>query len=330
MPRNWRRQVESYSGLAGLFDRVEVEFGREGAPLEVSPRDRFIATTWWTAHAAHAALSELESERFVYLIQEYEPYTFPMGAVAAVANQTYTFPHYGLFSSEFLREFFRQRHLGVYAAGERAGDEASISFQNAITAVDPPSERELSSRTTRRLLFYARPEVHAIRNMFEAGLLALVEAVGDGTLGPEWELNGIGTVDQSQPIPLTRGAVLQMVPRRKQDRYAEILAAHDVGLALMYTPHPSLVPIEMASAGMLTVTNSFENKTSEAMAAISKNLIVAEPSIDGIAAALRAAVAAVDDVPRRVRGARVDWSSDWDESFNDRVIDRVTAFLNDG
>ena len=29
----------------------------------------------------------------------------------------------------------------------------------------------------------------------------------------------------------------------------------------MYTPHPSLVPIEMASAGMLTVTNSFENKT---------------------------------------------------------------------
>ena len=34
----------------------------------------------------------------------------------------------------------------------------------------------------------------------------------------------------------------------------------------MYTPHPSLVPIEMASAGMATVTNSFENKTADAMA----------------------------------------------------------------
>ena len=34
----------------------------------------------------------------------------------------------------------------------------------------------------------------------------------------------------------------------------------------MYTPHPSLVPIEMASAGMLTVTNTFENKTADALA----------------------------------------------------------------
>ena len=41
----------------------------------------------------------------------------------------------------------------------------------------------------------------------------------------------------------------------------------------MYTPHPSLVPIEMASAGMLTVTNTFENKTSEALRAISGNLL---------------------------------------------------------
>ena len=65
----------------------------------------------------------------------------------------------------------------------------------------------------------------------------------------------------------------------------ELLRDHDVGLALMYTPHPSLVPIEMASAGMMTVTNSFENKTAEAMAAISPNLIAAEPSLDGIVAA---------------------------------------------
>ena len=51
----------------------------------------------------------------------------------------------------------------------------------------------------------------------------------------------------------------------------------------MYTPHPSLVPIEMASAGMLTVTNSFENKTPATLTAISSNLIAAEPTIDGVA-----------------------------------------------
>ena len=78
-----------------------------------------------------------------------------------------------------------------------------------------------------------------------------------------------------------------------------MLREHDVGLALMYTPHPSLVPIEMASAGMATVTNSFENKTPEAMAAISSNLMTVEPSIDSLAAGLEEAVRASQDLEGR-------------------------------
>jgi hypothetical protein len=83
----------------------------------------------------------------------------------------------------------------------------------------------------------------------------------------------------------------------------------------------------MASAGMLTVTNSFENKTAAAMAAISPNLITADPGIEGIAAALCQAAAAAEDVERRVRGSAVRWSRDWDESFGDELLARVSAFL---
>jgi hypothetical protein len=78
---------------------------------------------------------------------------------------------------------------------------------------------------------------------------------------------------------------------------------------------------------MLTVTNSFENKTAVAMAEISTNIIAAEPSIDGIAAALCEAAAAVEDVERRVRGSRVRWSRDWDEAFPDELVDRVAGWL---
>ena len=53
---SWQRTVESYSGLAGLFDRSRSRSRARRAPLEVNPADRFIATTWWTAHLAHAAL----------------------------------------------------------------------------------------------------------------------------------------------------------------------------------------------------------------------------------------------------------------------------------
>ena len=118
---------------------------------------------------------------------------------------------------------------------------------------------------------------------------------------------------------------MRLIPRTDQGAYAALLREHDVGLALMYTPHPSLVPLEMASAGMLTVTNRFENKTPEALAAISSNLLTVEPTVEGIAAGLRAAAAAAGDSARRLTGAEVNWSTRWEQSFPDELLDRVIA-----
>jgi glycosyltransferase involved in cell wall biosynthesis len=326
LPRDWARRLESYEGLAGLFDSVEVAFGREAQSLEVSRADRFIATTWWSAHVAANAGRALGGERFVYLVQEYEPFTFEMGTYAALASQSYRFPHFALFSSELLRDYFRRHAIGVYAEGVAAGDSMSAAFENAITAIDPPTAATLAQRSTRRLLFYARPEPHAARNMFDMGVLALDSALEQGALAG-WELHGIGALEGGRPIDLGGGARLELLARTDQHGYARVLREHDVGLALMYTPHPSLVPIEMASAGMLTVTNSFENKTAEALAAISPNLITAEPSVAAIAGGLRQAAAGVEDFERRARGSAVRWSRDWDRSFDDALLDRVAAVL---
>jgi glycosyltransferase involved in cell wall biosynthesis len=329
LPADWREQVQSFSGLEGLFDRVEITFPRETREaLEMSPRDGLLASTWWTAYAARDLLGLLERERFVYLIQEYEPFTFPMGSMAALAEESYRFPHFAVFSSELLRNFFRQREIGVFAEGHEAGERSSVSFENAITAVAPPSVEDLAARKSRRLLFYARPEPHAARNMFELGLMSLFRAASQGSLSG-WEVCGIGSVDVRTPwhLELGAGVSLKLLPRQSQISYGDLLKDFDAGLALMYTPHPSLVPLEMASAGMLVVTNSFENKTPEAMAGISENLIVAEPSLSHVAAAVREAVVAADDYERRVRGAAVRWPTDWRASFNDDVIDRIAEFL---
>jgi glycosyltransferase involved in cell wall biosynthesis len=327
VPLDWRRTVEGYDGLDGLFAHVEVAFGREERPLQVSRADRFIATTWWTAHIAHEALAALGREGFLYLIQEYEPFTFPMGTHAALAGGSYELPHRALFSSELLRDYFRRHGIGVYAAGAAAGDARSASFQNAITAVAPPSAAELRERRTRRLLFYARPEPHASRNMFELGVLALQRAGQAGAFSAGWELRGIGTVETARTLSLGGGLELELIPRCDQATYAELLREHDVGLALMYTPHPSLVPLEMAAAGMLTVTNRFENKTEEAMKEISANLLAPAPAIETVAAALRTATGGVEDYEGRVSGSEVNWSRDWNDSFADDRLDRVIAML---
>ncbi len=328
LPRSWRDQVEAYQGLEGAFENIEIFFARDtGEALEINPRDRFVATTWWTAHLANDALARTEHDHFLYLIQEYEPLTFVTGSWSAMADATYDFPHRALFSTELLREFFRDRGYGVYAEGSEAGDAGSVSFQNAITPVTAPPAAELSARKARRLLFYARPEAHAARNMFEIGLMSLQQAVEQEVFGPEWSFHGIGTVEGGDRLRLTEDVALEILPRTGQADYGDLLAGHDLGLSLMLTPHPSLPPIEMASAGMLTVTNTCENKTAEKLTAISPNLVTAPPTVPGVVAALAEAAAAVGDGERRVAGSSVDWSSDWETSLGPDVMDRVVGFL---
>jgi len=327
-PVAWRRAIADYPGLERFFERVEiVDAADRQVALPVHPRDAFIATTWWTAHLAHRAVRELGGDRFVYLIQEYEPMTFPMGSLYALAAESYTLPHVALFSSELLRDYFRQEHIGVYAAGDPGGDPAAFAFQNAIASFTVTPETLIRSGP-RRLLFYARPEQHAARNMFELGVLALRRVVEQGRLdGDAWTIDGIGAGRAFEPVPLGRGCWLALLPRMTLAEYQSVLPGYDVGLSLMLTPHPSLVPLEMAAAGMLTVTNTFANKTADALHALSENLIGAPPTVEGIAAALTSAVRRVDDLAARAAGARVAWSCDWRTSFDDATLQRLANVL---
>ena len=96
----------------------------------------------------------------------------------------------------------------------------------------------------------------------------------------------------------------------------------------MYTPHPSLVPIEMASAGMLTVTNSFENKTRRG-----DGRDLAEPDRGRAeprrarGRALRGGRTRVEDFDARAQGSHVRWSRYWAESFDDELMERVESLL---
>ncbi len=328
-PSAWRRALSRYPGLETLLDRVEVtDAADRSEALAVHPRDAFIATTWWTAHLAHRALRDLGRARFVYLIQEFEPMTFPMGSLAALAAESYGFPHRAVFSTALLRDWFRAARLGVYAPGGD-GDGAALTFQNAITrfTVD---RGHLARPAPRRLLFYARPEQHAARNMFELGVLALRRAVAGGVLDPAgWRVEGVGAGRVFAPVPLGGDQVLTLLPRVDLAEYQAMLPSYDVGLSLMLTPHPSLVPLEMAAAGLLTVTNTYANKDVAALRAISTNLIPVAPTIGAIADGLADAAANVGDLDRRVAGSRVAWSAEWSQSFDSAFLARLTAFLRE-
>jgi glycosyltransferase involved in cell wall biosynthesis len=328
-PEIWAEQFRAYEGLEGFLDNVEVVYAHDRTvPIDISAEDTFVATSWWTAHVAHKAVTTLGKSKFVYLSQDYEPIFYPMGPFAALANESYALPHYAVFSTELLRDYFRRNRLGVFASGNRTGDHDSVAFRNAITAVQPASPQEMARRRTRKLLFYARPESHAARNLFEIAVLGLCKAVDEGCFDRSWEFNGIGSLGTTRTLKLTKGRVMELLPRTTLSEYRTILSSHDVGISLMYSPHPSLVPIEMASAGMLTVTNRFLNKTADELHAISSNFVVCDATIAAVARGLSDAVNRVDRYDQRVAGARVNWSRTWGEAFDAGFMRRIVEFLH--
>lgn len=327
-PAFWKREIKKYHGLSNFFDVVEVAPNFERNPLPASPTDQFIATSWWTAFAAHSGAQQLGLERFIYLSQDFEPYFYPASSFYALAMQSYTFPHHAIFSTEFLREYSRTHGYGVFKEGREAGDANSVSFPNAITAPTPKRER-LERTGKKRLLVYARPEDHANRNCFQLAALGVAEAAKEGCFPrEEWEIHGIGSVQIFGTLKLTNREEMQLLPKVSLSEYYNLLPTYDVGLSLMLTPHPSLVPLDMAASGLVTVTNTFDIKTKEKLQPISSNLVVVEPTIEGIKYGLMEASHRAGDIDARMAGTKLNWARSWDEAFDPDFVQKVVGWIN--
>ncbi len=322
----WRERIQEYAGLENVFDYIDVQCcddRKKGVP--VNSGDTFVATTWWTAYIAAAAARQLGREKFVYLIQEFEPFTFPMGSYYAMARSSYDYPHYAIFSTHFLQSYFESQGIGVFAKECRDNEGNAMAFENAIFTYND-SELTFQNRTPHRLLFYARPEAHASRNMFEIAYIALSKAIEQGVFNDQWEFHGVGSNHKN--IPLSNGRELVMRGIVDLTEYRELLPQYDIGLSLMYTPHPSLLPLEMAAAGMVVVTSECMNKTHADLHRITTNLFGATPTIDGVLAGLKQAVQKVNDKDKRLSGAQVDWASSWPQAFSEEFFQQLDDWID--
>jgi len=75
------------------------------------------------------------------------------------------------------------------------------------------------------------------------------------------------------------------------------------------------------------VTNTYANKTTEQLRAISSNLIGVEPTVTGIRDGLVEAMTRADEVENRLAGARVAWPTDWDHAFPEESMRKIRSFL---
>jgi hypothetical protein len=191
---------------------------------------------------------------------------------------------------------------------QRRGVVFEPAFPSAV--FHPPDDPAPGDRRL-RFLYYARP--NNARNLFCRGLEAIDAALSSGALArDEWELCFVG-----KEIPRVRlhgGVTPRVYENLSWQSYAALVRRMDLGLCLMYTPHPSYPPLDLATSGAVAVTNTFVGKHD--LGRYSENILCAEPTVPSLVRALaEGAALARDGERRRAQFARNRISRDWRESF---------------
>lgn len=287
--------------------------------IPVSSKDRFVAYSAWTALIASDLAACTEEKKFIFLVQEDERIFHHNDSIRAIVESAYALPHVPLFNSAELLRHFKNNKLGVFETESAA--EEPLWFDHVLTKVRAPTVEGLSGRTGKRLLFYARPESHAARNLFEIGFLGLKEAIRKGYFDRTWSFDGVGTLVDKRYVDIGEGRIMNMMPKLDGGSYGELLGGYDIGLSLMYAPHPGLVHFEMAAAGMNVVVNEYGERNQEYFEKKSKNFVVTRPTISGVAEALGKAAEKALDVEARVnQSMRIGSESSWDRVFTDDFV----------
>jgi hypothetical protein len=109
----------------------------------------------------------------------------------------------------------------------------------------------------KQIIFYGRPTVE--RNTFEiiVDALSLWQRRNPLTC-KEWKIYSLG--EEYQESFVSNVENITVVGKASLDEYATFLSESMIGISLMISPHPSYPPLEMAYAGIHTLTNSYDGK----------------------------------------------------------------------
>jgi len=317
----WREENETLKRVIGDIPVIGL---LESQELTVGPADMVVAYSLWDLYAADHIREKAPDTKVILLAQEFEPIFYDNCSARALAEEAYRIPHFPVINSNFLKVFFEAHKIGVFGGDRPAihGRDFAV-FEHRINRLREQSAEQMRARSSRILVTYARPEGHAARNMFEILVLALRQVCAEGIFGPEWQFIGLGALTDLEPVPLGGAHKLRLQPKMSEEEYTRFIGSMDIGVSLMYAPHPSVVPFEFATTGALVVTNEYENRSAAELAAISGNIIAGRPTIEGIAGALREAVARVGKVEDRVRNMYRPAKTSWDAIFNDDFLSAV-------
>lgn len=277
--------------------------------MEISPDDVFFATSWWSAQAIKETTIR---KRFFYIIQEVETFFYNYGTERVYCDAIMNDPNIDfIVNSHYLNDYFLNNCENI----TNHGCYFEPAFPKALY-----DKKEFSTKKEKySLFFYARP--NNARNLYGIGVEYLQKAVEKGILNlDEWDIYCVG---QNAPeIKFTCGRTSINLGQLSWKEYAKFLSNVDLGLCLMYTPHPSYPPFDVASSGGVVLTNKMLNKQTFPMC---DNVVMADLNEESFMEAFSQAVKLAKDVEQRKKNYESNtiprsWST---------TLDSVMEFMGD-
>jgi hypothetical protein len=314
---------ETSARVRAVFSTIDILDAEKFTAARIGRSDLFMAYTVWDLQACAQLAALTDHKKPLLLAQEYEPIFYDNGAQRALCEACYAIPHYPIINTNFLLTYLRSERIGIFqAAASPVAVRDFTVFEHKINRLPLQNAASMKARENRVMAVYARPEAHAARNLFEIVLLALQELCGRGAFGPEWSFVGLGALTKMPPISLGGGHELRLAQKMSEDEYRQTMSAMDIGISLMYAPHPSVVPFEFATTGAMVVTNTYSNRCADMLRDISGNIVPCTTSVESVVDAIELALGKVGKYAQRQRQALVPPTSSWDEIF-------TPAFLAD-
>lgn len=268
--------------------------------IDVGEDELFITSSWWTTRST---LGSVDPKRVIYLLQEDERMFYPLGDDHLLCQETLAQSSVRLVvNSKILHEHLANSGLPV--VGERG-----LFFEPAFPA--DQYHREKREGGKKEFLFYARP--NNLRNLYYRGIEAISGAIEEGLFHPEqWNVRFVGK--DATELLLPNGVVPIVQNNLRWSEYTGLVRNTDLGLCLMFTPHPSYPPLDLAASGAVVVTNKFGPKLS--LDRYSNNILCAESDVNALVQALKMGVELAENEAQRSTNYMMNGlGRSWTEAF---------------
>lgn len=268
----------------------------------------FITTSWWTTYTV---MQTIKPKNIIYLLQEDERMFYSYGDEHLKCTETLSSEGITiLINTELLYDHF-------VSQGFKNIEKNAIWFEPAFNVSNKENPNNKTDKK-RRLFFYSRP-LHP-RNLYYRGIEVLDKAVLTGLIDTSlWEIYFVGS--NSEAVIFSTGLKPFVLENMPWDEYLEFLTTVDLGVSLMYTPHPSYPPLDIASAGAVVVTNKFGDKQS--LNKYSNNIICSDLSVDSLLEALSEGIKLAENYElKQKNSSESSICFSWEKSF-DKVLARL-------